>query len=226
MQNAGFFGKHPAFGDFISHGLPSDLRDEVQDWLTATLAQSQQSLGSSWSAVWDTASPIRFWLGGNVLRTCNGIKGVIVPSRDKVGRRFPLVVLARFAFDELPPILQPQQQLYDAWEQEIALSIASDGQKVGNLLPLIGISEASQPLAPDTLWATNPNADISELLKAVGAVDHTRAAEGRSYWWVKPNLARQGAVWTCSGLPEADAMVWLLSGVAQPDPAGDRGAQS
>ncbi len=76
---AGFFGKIPATGDFVSRGLPGGFRRAWDRWITRHVVPRQDRAG------WPAAG-LRFRLssGGRAAA------GVIVPGCDSAGRRFPL----------------------------------------------------------------------------------------------------------------------------------------
>lgn len=78
---AGFFGKLPLAGDFVSRGLAVGLRDRWDAWATRHLAR--------WEGPWPE--------GGLRLLLPSGSRALLVlavPSEDRVGRRFPLAALA------------------------------------------------------------------------------------------------------------------------------------
>jgi type VI secretion system protein ImpM len=79
----GFFGKLPATGDFVSRGLPDAFRRHWDSWLTRNIVPLQHR------GVAFPRGGLRFQLvsGGRVAA------GVILPSEDSAGRRFPLSLL-------------------------------------------------------------------------------------------------------------------------------------
>jgi type VI secretion system protein ImpM len=91
----GFFGKLPTRGDFLRVGLPRSFTDPLDDWLRGALAASRSFFGERWEAVWEAAPIWRFALPPGACGPDPAI-GVMLASRDSVGRTFPLV-LARLA---------------------------------------------------------------------------------------------------------------------------------
>lgn len=89
---AGFFGKLPATGDFVWRGLPDAFRRNWDAWLTRHIAPLLRD-GATFPP-----GGLRFRLpsGGRLAA------GVILPSRDSAGRRFPLSLLL-IAEGELTP---------------------------------------------------------------------------------------------------------------------------
>lgn len=80
LGGVAFFGKLPGQGDFVTRGLPSGLRNPLDRWLTAHLAARARS-PESWPP-----GGLRATL--NIART--SLSALILPSRDRAGRAFPL----------------------------------------------------------------------------------------------------------------------------------------
>ncbi|MGL4238478.1 type VI secretion system-associated protein TagF [Tabrizicola sp.] len=104
---AGFFGKLPSTGDFVTRGLPEAFRRNWDVWLTREVAPLQRE-----GLAFPTGG-LRFMLasGGRTAA------GVILPSQDSVGRAFPLsiMLIAKGTLD---------RQAIDNWCDE-ALSLLS-----------------------------------------------------------------------------------------------------
>jgi len=88
---AGFYGKVPTRGDFVSRRLPWTFVDPWDRWLQEGLACSREQLGDAWLQVYLTSPVWRFALTPGVCGD-SGWVGVVLPSVDRVGRYFPLTV--------------------------------------------------------------------------------------------------------------------------------------
>lgn len=85
MIAPGFYGKLPAAGDFVSRRLPVEFVRAWDRWLAQHLAPL---IGSQ---LWPHSFALRFLTGP----ACFGATtGIILQSTDKVGRRFPLSIVA------------------------------------------------------------------------------------------------------------------------------------
>ncbi len=211
----GMFGKHPAFGDFIGTGLPDPLRKGLEDWLNTTLSRLRDALGEEgWQTTYDNAPLLRFWIGAAVFRTV-ALRGVLLVSRDKVGRRYPLVLVQMGAPDD-PPTVEADQVFYDDAEAWARGAMSAQPDTPQELLPDAGSGLSEDFAAPESplFWAVNPKPDVTRLLSDVARVDHQRAALSRSYWWVRGQSAHASTVLACDGMPDDVAMGWLLAGVA------------
>lgn len=89
----GVFGKMPAVGDFFRINAPAGFVQAWDDWLQRGLLQGADVLGDRWDAYYMSAPIWRFCLSRGVAGPGKMI-GVLMPSVDRVGRRFPLTVMA------------------------------------------------------------------------------------------------------------------------------------
>lgn len=118
---AGFFGKLPATGDFVSRGLPPALRAALDRWLTAGLAGIAPE---DWP---EDGLRAKLALAGEEVIIA------LVPSGDRLGRLYPLAGVAPGA-----GVGRPEA---DAWVDVVLydLADAADG--------LIGADDLAARLA-------------------------------------------------------------------------------
>lgn len=218
----GLLGKHPGYGDFLQTNVDEPLAEAISGWLDHTLSALRDAQGQGWAPFWDGAQDLRFWVGRAVLgRT---VVGILRPSADRVGRRYPLVILLAGA-DVPPPQDTPDDQ--DVWDQLAAqLEVMEPGQGARALLagfaPDVDAEDAETAALGPTIWAHHPEADIAKLLAAAGPADAARATVTRSYWWATGGETRAATWLGCAGLPDAGALGWALAGV-QREEAADGG---
>ncbi len=89
----GFFGKLPSHGDFVSTGLGRKLQAALDAWLQSSLHAIQAEFGNQWERRFRFMPSWRFIVERDLWGPAT-IAGVIVPSVDRVGRSFPLVLAA------------------------------------------------------------------------------------------------------------------------------------
>ncbi|MBB3571019.1 type VI secretion system-associated protein TagF [Rhizobium sp. BK491] len=90
----GFFGKLPTHGDFVSSALGSRLQSELDQWVHNGLIALEAALGSDWRRLFHATAAWRFVVGKGVWAP-SAVAGVLLPSRDRVGRSFPLIIAAQ-----------------------------------------------------------------------------------------------------------------------------------
>jgi len=158
---AGFYGKIPSRGDFVSGGLPRSFIDPWDRWLQEGMAASRIALGEGWISRWLKAPIWSFVLAPGICGPEAAI-GVWMPSVDRVGRHFPLTVVA----------------------------IVSDG-RVGNLMregggflaaaEQAGLAALESDISPDDLLA-RVRAAVAAAPAGTG-VDPAEFLDTRVLWW-------------------------------------------
>src|SRR5262249_48315434 len=93
----GFYGKLPSNGDFLRRRASDDFVERWDSWLQQSMAASRSSLGDRWLDVYLTSPAWRFVCDAGPCGQ-TPVAGLMVPSVDRVGRYFPLTLVA-----ELPP---------------------------------------------------------------------------------------------------------------------------
>lgn len=85
----GFYGKVPCVGDFIRRGLSQPFVLGWDQWMQTLLVTAQTAMGEDWEASYHNAPIWRFALSADLCGPY-AVAGVVMPSIDRVGRRFPL----------------------------------------------------------------------------------------------------------------------------------------
>jgi type VI secretion system protein ImpM len=98
LPEVGFFGKLPTHGDFLRRRVPETFVGPWDVWLQACLAASRTALGGRWLDVYLTSPAWRFACAAGACGPAP-VAGVIVPSVDRVGRYFPLTIVAQLPQD-------------------------------------------------------------------------------------------------------------------------------
>src|SRR5699024_468711 len=91
--------------DFLSAGLDQRMRAFFVPWLDACLAGLREEWGAEWEERFDAMAPLAFWIGAGLTGGAGPIVGVMVASVDRIGRRYPLVLLGQG--EAAPPMLMP-----------------------------------------------------------------------------------------------------------------------
>lgn len=213
----GIYGKHPAFGDFIFSGLDATAQSALEKWLASVMPVVRDGWGEHWQAAFDASPLIRFWYGSDMMGGAGPLCGIMAPSRDKVGRRFPFIAAVSGAAQPAP-VQNGDQALYDAMEH----GLAQMAQPVGGAAEMAKVLQTAlsglvpgpaEPIEPG-FWAARADGNLARLWDDVSPVDHTRASALRSYLWCKG--AGGGAVHVTRGLPGAEVLAWLMTDAVRP----------
>jgi type VI secretion system protein ImpM len=128
----GFYGKMPATGDFVTRRLPGDFVRAWDRWLAQHLVPL---IGSE---SWPRSTALRFLAGPAFF---GASAGIILQSADRVGRQFPLSVVAQL------PEASVQLARADAWFSRI--EEAAVAAQNGELTPdELDTALAALPLPP------------------------------------------------------------------------------
>jgi type VI secretion system protein ImpM len=214
------YGKHPAFGDFVTAGLSGVAQDRIEAWLNNSLQSLRTAWGEAWEQGFDSSPPLGFWVGSRIAGQA-ALRGAMIPSRDKVGRRFPLLAGHEGA-GPLPPAVDPRDTDFCAGIAGILAEMSPDPVKgAKGMMELLPEVEGEDVDPDPAFWAARDDGDTPQLWADVAFADHLRAAHGRSYWWVMGN---QTALYATESLPPPEALAWLMTGgrpVENTPPADD-----
>ena len=156
------------------------------------------------------------------------------PSRDKVGRRFPVLIFAssETASDIVnPPVVDSDQTFFETLTTQLDDLDGLDASQISDRLQdasgaaNAGIGSPAEPaIAQSSFWAVSsePGPDgLDQLMVDAAAADHAQAAVTRSYWWNVGDERTPSAVHAADGLPGADVFAWFVAGMAAAGFAND-----
>ena len=139
--------------------------------------------------------------------------GVVMPSIDRVGRYFPLAVVALLDHDTNPASLVGGPDTWFEQAEELLLSTLDTGatfESFNDGLDSLGFP-ASEPRAVDSRFAG--------LQRVSATVPHGRmtalaeqACEGASLWWGRGSERISPGLLRCQGLPAAGDFAQFLLG--------------
>ncbi len=213
--DVGLFGKHPGYGDFVRANLSDQAVEGMTGWFDSNLHELRTKLDNRWGPFWDNAQELRFWIGHEILG--QSLCGVLRPSEDRVGRRYPLIMALEAAEVE-PPVADPDQGLYEALSAHMA--VMEPGKEASALLEgleseALAVEATSEATKAEgsVLWAHHPEDNLTALLAATAKEDAVRARAGRSYWWTAAGPDHHPLWLGQPGLPDALGLAWLLAGI-------------
>jgi type VI secretion system protein ImpM len=224
----GYFGKLPAWGDFIHQLLPQDFTNQWHEWLQQSMADARESLGESFLSYYLNCPAWKFLAGPGVCGE-QAVAGLTIPSVDRVGRYFNFTIAT-----VLPPGSDPcsfvmhnpegmtalENLALDVLEQDYpkeeieqklqALSMtfkagSDSGHRVNSTPGCLQISQ-NQALP----FMDQTGVLISHLL--------TEKLQNFSMWWYGQAGQVQSQLLVCNGLPSADVYLNLLTLDNPPEP--------
>src|SRR5262245_12944941 len=122
----GFYGKLPSHGDFLRRRVSDAFVGVWDGWLQECIAASRASLAERWLDVYLTSPAWRFSAAAGACGPAP-VVGVIAPSVDKVGRYFPLTVVAQLPPDaNVVTAAMKSGAFFNKIEQLVIETLASD----------------------------------------------------------------------------------------------------
>jgi type VI secretion system protein ImpM len=202
----GYFGKVSTLGDFVSRGLPDGLVAAWDAWLQQCVHASRQQLGDQWLHHYLTSPVWRFAIAPGILGP-EGLGGVMMPSVDRVGRYFPLMIGAAGA----PPLLDwfhAHEAWYDAVEDLARASLdAAFRLEQFDGLPAPALSDGGHVMPAGGVWRFPMAPDVGARVVAT-------ALQGHSLWWTEGAPAVEPSLLMCAGMPRAQGFAAMLAGLS------------
>ena len=125
-MQVGFYGKLPTHGDFLRRRASDGFVSAWDAWLQGGIAASRASLGDGWLDVYLTSPAWRFVCAAGACGSAP-VVGVLVPSIDRVGRYFPLTVVAELAPDiPITTVATSSLAFFEAAERLLVETLADE----------------------------------------------------------------------------------------------------
>ncbi|WP_097460388.1 type VI secretion system-associated protein TagF [Mangrovitalea sediminis] len=229
MEPGGLCGKIPSRGDFVDSGLPWDLQQPLTEWLQALIGVSRDQLQQHWLDLYLTSPVWRFATPAGAFGPY-GCAGVMIPSVDRVGRYFPLVLLKTHGAAPIELHMHGA-----AWYDNLAalalsalepnLDLAPLATTIRELPPVLAEqviaspfqgqqSFRQQPSQPHYPWhiPTGATGNLGETSLAFLHHVLSKAVPAYSLWWTEGSASVDPTCLVCSGLPPISGYAAMLDG--------------
>ncbi len=210
----GLFGKLPAFGDFLSRGLPHGFTKAWDGWLQDGIRASREMLGEAWLEIYLT-SPL--WHYALAPGGCgpDAMAGVLMPSVDRVGRYFPFTLACPLPQGTGPFALRRTAGSWYAGAEELARAALQAGGEIDQLLADL------ERLGPPPSAPAPSRSSLEQGLVAGLEGEQGEAAllglladlePPGSLWWSEGSARVPPVMLAAAGLPPAGAFAAMLDG--------------
>jgi type VI secretion system protein ImpM len=233
----GFYGKLPSHGDFLQRGVSDDFINHWDAWLQDGMARSRSELGEeAWLEVFLTSPLWRFALASGVVGGPVWA-GILLPSVDRVGRYFPLTIVAELPPGVLPFELAVAGNGWFDWAETLARRtledelvdlnrLESELRESDALLAAVRPPETRLDLDPlaaadaAACWlALGPDGDMGRFFARVADGFAAAARDPLGLWWSVGSERIAPSVLLTRGLPPASEFRKLLGDAAHITPA-------
>lgn len=223
---AGYFGKLPTRGDFVSGNLGREFTDPWDDWIQIALEQSRQQLGEQWLDIYLT-SPMWCFALSPAICGDRAWAGVLMPSVDAVGRYFPLTIAVPLRRDTNVVSLPTTARDWFEQAEILARSCLDDEfdfERFDEQVAALGVPTTQAAAQPATeanggvrlsdAWrygmpgTGHPQQDYPTLLH--DAMQRLLFAYG--LWWTSGSARISPSYLFCQGLPPPQGYAAMLDG--------------
>jgi len=220
---AGFFGKLPKHGDFISRRLPRAFTDPWDRWLQNAITDSREQLTDDWLDIYLTSPLWRFALSSGLCGD-NVWTGVLMPSVDRVGRYFPLTLAApldnncnlmTLVADNEAWFNRCEELVLGALQEDFELeAFDQDVEALGLPTQQAGLQAKVQHRTARPAWHFDlPSLDTLDT--GMANLNQTllkKLLPAHSLWWTHGSERVQPSLLITEGLPPIESYAGLLDG--------------
>ena len=188
----GFYGKLPCNGDFLHRRLPREFVEVWDGWVCASLMQSRLRLQERWREAYLRSPVWRFVLAQGLCG--NGLyAGIMLPSVDRVGRCFPLAIVAHWDVEGSELQMACNQQRW--FESATALALGA--------LDTTGLSleDFDQAVAQSAAHIV-AGGDAPACASTMAIPGLEKGQPPVSFWWTGGPGGRNFNMLCASGLPD------------------------
>jgi len=217
----GYHGKLIAKGDFVTRRLPRSFVGPWDGWLQDVIGGSRARMGEAWLDAYLTSPIWRFALPAGLCGE-SAAAGVLMPSVDRVGRYFPLTIVA-LVTESLDLLAVPvaAAEWFDKAEELVRSALADafdfdgfDAQVAALGLP-IGGEHAAAPVAEtgSALRLAIPSAHaVDQAYRRLAARFLSASYPQCTLWWTSGSDEIAATFIACNGLPPAESFAAFLDG--------------
>jgi type VI secretion system protein ImpM len=221
MPTIGLYGKLPCRGDFVQRRVPQEFVDVWDTWMRESLAASRSQLAERWLDAYLTSPMWRFVLTGGLCGD-DVYSGVLIPSVDRVGRYFPLTIVARWeAQTSALTTAYRQGKWFQAAEtlalralEAITLDFEEFDRCVADLAVEIDptVDPAAEHGPGHRYLPLRSGQSLPEALSVMAIRDLECNMHPLSLWWTDGSAEISPGALCMTGLPEPRSYSAMLSG--------------
>lgn len=222
QPRAGFFGKLPSNGDFLTRRLARGFTDPWDQWLQNAIADSREQLGDGWLESYLVSPMWRFALSPGLCGQRPWC-GVLMPSVDRVGRYYPLTLAQGLSAETATLTLLLHADDWFTRVEDMALAALNEE------LDLSGLDEQLATLPPPSCgprpksrqgtgtrlawaFALPPGGQRDPAQgAALGDLLLRRLCSAYSLWWTRDDEDGSSLL-VCEGLPPVEQFAAMIDG--------------
>lgn len=216
----GFYGKLPAYGDFIQKRLPQNFVNPWHEWLQTGMLAGREQNPDNWMTYYLNCPAWCFVLSGGVCGD-QPVAGVTIPSVDRVGRYFNFTMASILPEDTDPAVFAGARHQWFTSLENFALSVLDremdqDGidRSINDLsieLCWDGVPSATIEVSEHQSRVCNPGSNgVIEFLPALLHQMISRDYQPYGLWWHQGSSQVTAQLLSCADMPTGEAYLDLL----------------
>lgn len=234
-MDVGLYGKLPSHGDFLRRRVSDDFVSVWDAWLQDSMSASRSAMGDRWLEVYLTSPVWRFSAAAGACGAAPVI-GLMAPSVDRVGRYFPLTIVAELSACADPmAAMSAAGPFFDRAERLVVETLESEyidfeefDERVVRLADTLGTLGVEPRVVLDAGAAAVLDAEGQSWQLPIGSTDELSSAFEQllstrlraaynplMLWWTEGSSMVEPSCLIVRGLPDPDAFAALLDGLWQ-----------
>ncbi len=233
QPQVGFYGKLPSHGDFLRRRVSDPFVATWDAWLQECLTESRIALGDAWLNVYLTSPAWRFVCAPGALGP-SPVAGLMVPSVDRVGRYFPLTIVAELPqnvspvslstvgqtfFDNgqrlLLATLEAAQIDFDAFDRsvdQLGLDLQTLAAQPSFALDMAALAGLNAGRGTDWRIPLAVSPDLTTAFEQILSQHLTSLFDPLSLWWTDGSSFVEPSCLITKGLPRPESFAAMLDG--------------
>lgn len=205
-QGFGIFGKIPSLGDFLRLGLPDGFAKIWDDWLQTEITAAKAAWTGDWDDVYLSAPIWRFTLPPGQAGA-QAVSGILMASVDRVGRQFPLTIVAAHGGDDLALIHFANRAIFEHLEDVALAALDQDTGRddLAASLAVVGVRTLKKGIFAPRRYVGQTPPEVTLAAKAMGG-------DNLGIWTCA--LPDDHRMMQCAGLPRGEDMRAMLNPAA------------
>jgi type VI secretion system protein ImpM len=216
----GFYGKLPAYGDFIQKRLPQNFINPWHEWLQTGMLAGRERNPDNWMTYYLNCPAWCFVMAAGVCGD-QPVAGVTIPSVDRVGRYFNFTMASILPTDTDPAVFAGARHQWFTSLENFALSVLDQE------LDQDDIDRSINDLSVELSWDGVPlvsvelsenqsriyNTDTNGVVEFLPALLHqmiSRDYQPYGLWWHQGSSQVTAQLLSCGGMPTGEAYLDLL----------------
>jgi len=216
----GFYGKLPAYGDFIQKRLPQDFINPWHEWVQTGMLACREHDPEGWMTLYLNCPAWCFVFSEGICGE-QPVAGVTIPSVDRVGRYFNFTMASILPVGTSPTVFAAARHKWFEDLENLALAILDqemdqDGieQSIIDQSAELGWALSSRPAFESgnghSRIASN---DLNGVVGFIPALLHQMiSTEQDRYgiWWHRGSSQATAQMLSCAGMPLGDTFLGLI----------------